>query len=330
MARKLIGTALVGVLLVGGLVMGCQKEKAPDANAGPFTGEPSAVVGKVDGQPITFGEVDKLTKRWKEGMGGAPGMPERELQQKALDNIINRKLLFGAATKAGTAPADSTVAQYVTMLKSSFGEEGFQAKLAQQGLTEEQLKGELKIDMAIQSYMEKSIPDTLNATPDQARKYFDEHPDKFESGETVHARHILVRTPPNASEADKAKARRKAERLLGKVRAGASFEKTAQDSSEDGSASRGGDLGRFGHGDMVPSFEEAVYKLEIGQVSDVVETQFGFHIIRLDERFPSQKADWSPQVEGAITQQLTQEKQKAFFDKLIEQLRSKAKITKKI
>ncbi len=330
MAAKLMGMALVGVLLAGGLVTGCQKEKAPDANAGPFTGEPSAVVGKVDGQAITFAEVEKLVKRWKDGMGGAPGMPERELQVKALDNIINRKLFYAAATTAGTAPADSMVTQYIAMLKNSFGAEGFQTKLTQQGLTEDQLKSELKIDMAIQSFMEKSMPDTLSATPEQARKYFDDNPDKFESGEMVHAHHILVRTQPGATEEQKAASRRKAERLLAKVRGGAAFETVAKDSSEDGSASRGGDLGRFGHGDMVPAFEEAAYKLGIGEVSDVVETQFGFHIIKLDERFPSQKAAWDQRVEGMVTQQLTQERQKAFVDKLVEQLRQKAKITRKI
>lgn len=330
MARKLMGMALVGVLLAGGLVTGCQKEKAPDANAGPFTGKPTAVVGKVDGQSITFDEVDKLVKRWKDGMGGAPGMPERELQQKALDNIINRKLLYAAATKASTVPADSMVTQYIGMLKNSFGGDGFQAKLTQQGLTEDQLKSELKIDMAIQSFMEKSLPDTLNVTPDQARQYYDANPEKFESGETVHAHHILVRTPQDATDADKAKARRRAERLLSKIRGGASFEGVAKDSSEDGSKERGGDLGRFGHGDMVPAFEDAVYKLGVGQVSDVVETQFGFHIIRLDERFPSQKAAYDQRLEAMVSQQLTQERQKAFIDKLIEQLRTKAKITKKI
>jgi peptidyl-prolyl cis-trans isomerase C len=330
MARKLMGMALVGVLLAGGLVTGCQKEKAPDANAGPFTGKPTAVVGKVDGQSITFEEVDKLVKRWKDGMGGAPGMPERELQQKALDNIINRKLLYAAATKAATVPADSMVTQYIGMLKNSFGADGFQAKLTQQGLTEEQLKAELKIDMAIQSFMEKSLPDTLNATPEQARSYYESNPDKFESGETVHAHHILVRTPQGATDADKAKARRKADRLLSKIRGGAPFEAVAKDSSEDGSKERGGDLGRFGHGDMVPAFEDAVYKLGVGQVSDVVETQFGFHIIRLDERFPSQKAAYDQRLETMVSQQLTQERQKAFIDKLIEQLRTKAKITKKI
>jgi parvulin-like peptidyl-prolyl isomerase len=330
MAAKLKGMALVGVLLAGGLVVGCQKEKAPDANAGPFTGEPSTVVGKVDGQSITFGEVEKLVTRWKESMGGAPGMPERELQQKALDNIINRKLFYGAATKAGTVPADSTVTQYIAMLKNSFGADGFQTKLAQQGLTEDQLRTELGIDMAIQSYMEKSLPDTLNATPELARKFYDENPDKFESGEMLHAHHILVRTPTGATEEQKAAARRKAERLLAQVRGGVAFEKVATDSSEDGSASRGGDLGRFGHGSMVPAFEDAAYKLAVGQVSDVVETQFGYHIIKLDERFPSQKQEWDQRVEGVVTQQLTQERQKAYIDKLVEQLRANAKVTKKI
>ena len=103
----------------------------------------------------------------------------------------------------------------------------------------------------------------------------------------MHARHILVKVANDAGEPAKTAARKKAEDLLAKVRAGGDFAALARKNSDDpGSAAKGGDLGFFGRGTMTPAFESAAFALESGKVSDVVETPFGFHIIRTDEHKP--------------------------------------------
>ena len=116
--------------------------------------------------------------------------------------------------------------------------------------------------------------------------YYDAHTDDYRHPEEVRARHILFKVAPNASEADKAAARTQAEDVLAKAKAGADFAELAKQYSQDSTASNGGDLGRFGHGVMTPAFETAAFALQPGQISDVVETQFGFHIIKLEEKVP--------------------------------------------
>jgi peptidyl-prolyl cis-trans isomerase D len=123
---------------------------------------------------------------------------------------------------------------------------------------------------------------------EQVRKVYDEHlEDRFTDVEKIHARHILVQVKAGADDATKAKARAEAEDLLKQARGGADFAELAKKHSKDpGSASKGGDLGFFPRGGMVPAFEAVAFGLEPGQISDVVETQFGFHIIKVEEKKP--------------------------------------------
>src|SRR5262249_26857140 len=124
-----------------------------------------------------------------------------------------------------------------------------------------------------------------NVTDQEIADYYNEHKEqRFTDPEQVRARHILVKVDGGASDAVKAAARKKAEDLLKRVRAGEDFATLAKKNSDDsGSADKGGDLGVFPHGKMVPAFDTAVFALEPGAVSEVVETPFGFHIIKLEE-----------------------------------------------
>src|SRR5881397_1354447 len=123
---------------------------------------------------------------------------------------------------------------------------------------------------------------------DDVAEYYALHKeDKFTEPEQVRARHILIKVAADAGADAKAAARKKAEELLAKVKAGADFAALAKESSEDpGSAAKGGDLGLFLRGRMTPAFEEAAFALQAGGVSDVVETPFGFHVIKVEEHRP--------------------------------------------
>lgn len=120
---------------------------------------------------------------------------------------------------------------------------------------------------------------------DEVQEYYDTHLAQFQKQDEVHARHILFSVNAEASEADKAAARKKAEEVLAKAKGGADFAALARESSQDtATAPSGGDLGTFGRGMMTPAFEAAAFALEPGQISDVVETPFGFHIIKVEEK----------------------------------------------
>jgi len=124
---------------------------------------------------------------------------------------------------------------------------------------------------------------------EQVKSYYDEHThDRFAVPEQIRARHILVKVPSDADETARAEARKKATDLLAKLHAGGDFAALAKKHSDDpGSAALGGDLGTFSRGRMVPSFEAAAFALEPGQLSDVVESPFGLHIIKVEEKRPA-------------------------------------------
>lgn len=125
-------------------------------------------------------------------------------------------------------------------------------------------------------------------TPSDAdvRAYYDAHTEDYHRPEEVRARHILFKLAPDASNADRATARTQAEAVLAEAKGGADFADLAKRHSQDASASNGGDLGQFGHGVMAPAFETAAFALQPGQISDIVETPFGLHIIKLEEKLP--------------------------------------------
>lgn len=131
----------------------------------------------------------------------------------------------------------------------------------------------------------ESLTQAATVSNEDLEKYYQEHAAQFEKAEERRARHILIAADEKASAADKAKAKTKAEEVLGKARqSGADFAELAKSASQDpGSASEGGDLGFFGKGRMAKPFEDAVYAMKVGDISGPVETKFGYHIIKLEE-----------------------------------------------
>ncbi len=141
----------------------------------------------------------------------------------------------------------------------------------------------------------------------EIQAYYDDHRAEYDKPEQVHARHILFRFAPNASEDEKAKIRKHAEEVLAKVKAGGDFAALAKQYSEDSSAAQGGDLGSFSRGKMVAPFEQAAFSLAPGQTSDLVESPFGLHIIKVEgkEEARTQPLD---EVRPQIVEKLRQQK----------------------
>lgn len=133
--------------------------------------------------------------------------------------------------------------------------------------------------------------------------YYDAHLDEYRRPEEVRARHILFRMEADADEAAKAAVRARAEEVLTKAKGGADFAELATRYSQDATAENGGDLGRFGRGVMVPPFETAAFALEPGQISEIVETPFGLHIIKVEEKSP-ERVESLESVRAAIVETL--------------------------
>ena len=165
----------------------------------------------------------------------------------------------------------------------------------------------------------------ITVSDEEIKKFYDENQDKFKQPESYHASHILIGVKPDATSDEKQKAREKAEALRKKVLAGEDFAALAKSESTCPSSSKGGDLGFFGKGEMVPAFENATAALKPGEVSTVVETQFGFHIIKLIEKKDGGVVKLADAREGIQEYLKKQKVQKAVSD-YVTKLKADAKI----
>ena len=166
----------------------------------------------------------------------------------------------------------------------------------------------VKKDLLANFYIEKFLRD-VKVPESELQKYYDENPDKFQGNETVSASHILVDKEETALE------------LLEKIQNGEiSFEDAAKTSSTCPSGQKGGSLGDFGEGQMVPEFEQACAAMEVGTISEPVQTQFGYHLIRLNNKSEGGVLAYD-EIKGELMNQLKEEKQQAAYQSKVNQLK---------
>ncbi len=240
-------------------------------------------------------------------------------RHKILDQLIGNELLYQEAKKARLTVDPAVVRQYVAAAKSRFPSDvEFKRALAKKQLTEEILTREVERDTLVRMYLSQRF--LKAATPAEAvvRKYYDDHPDKWRE---VRARHILVKVDPKVP-ASKAAARKKIDDLAARVRKGEDFANLARQYSDCPSKERGGDLGYFIKEQMVPRFSAAAFALSPGQVSGVVETEFGYHIIKVEDK----RTISYDQVKAAITKEIQDQKMEELAAAHVADLRKRARI----
>ncbi|UCF44540.1 MAG: peptidylprolyl isomerase [Planctomycetota bacterium] len=197
------------------------------------------------------------------------------------------------------------------------------------GKSFDEVKQRIKRGLGYQKLLETQWTDKINVTEEDAQKYYSENKREFETPEQVRASHILIKSDTTAPDSDpnqaKAKAKEKAEGLLKQIKEGADFAELAKVNSTCPSAAKGGDLDFFTRGRMVPPFEKAAFKLDIGQTSEVVETRFGYHIIKVTDKKQAATKTFE-QAKDDIMNTLTQTKQGEFAKTYIESLKADASI----
>jgi peptidyl-prolyl cis-trans isomerase C len=335
---------------------GCRKETptGPDANT-PAGGQTSGGVAPKDAQPavdtivatVNGTEIteSQVKQRVVEEYGPqlaklAAQAPElgAQQEQRAVENMTRQmvieQLLDQEAKQAGI---EITEEQVVAEMTRELGAatppqtvEEFKQKYEAQGGDFATFKSGLAKQMKYLKLLEAAEPNSIKVTEDDAKKYYDENPDKFKVPEQVRASHILISTELTDPNADpnqvKAQARAKAEGLLKQVKEGADFAAVAKENSACPSSAQGGDLGKFGRDSMVKPFEEAAFSLKVGEISDLVETQFGYHIIKVTEHQDASTVAFAEAKDQLMASLKTAKMQDAFRT-YIESLQNKAKIT---
>ncbi|MDI6794599.1 MAG: peptidylprolyl isomerase [bacterium] len=189
---------------------------------------------------------------------------------------------------------------------------------------------DIKNQILAEEVIKERILNEVKIDETEVEKYYADHKEDFNPQVEVRARHILIKVDKEADTSTITKAKEKAEEILGKVKTpGADFAELAGKYSEDPMAEKGGDLGFFSEGQMVKPFEQAAFALEEGEISDLVRTQFGFHIIKLEERRGASHIELE-EIKEKVKKVATQAKQKETFDQLLEKLKQKTKVVRNI
>jgi parvulin-like peptidyl-prolyl isomerase len=281
----------------------------------------TAVAATVNGEVIyareVDGEVALVAKQYGIDLAKTEGAQQRqEISRVILDQLIEQRLILQEARARNAMPTEVQVEAQLQEIKKSFPTEtDFTNALAQRNLTQSALKDRLRANLAVRNLMAKVAP--VTASDVEVEQYFTTHRSEFDRPEQVHVRHILLGTE---SEARLTLARLK--------RGTDSFEALAEQYSKDpGSRTKGGDLGFVSSDQVVPEFAKAAFALQPKQISDVVQSQFGYHIIQLLERRPPQPATLD-QVRDQVRAMLQGKKQEETFQEWLKALKARAKITR--
>lgn len=243
----------------------------------------------------------------------------KQIKERLLEDLIIQKIITIEASDMDISVTDEEIDTRLQQLIEDYGgKEEFDKLIEERGINLENLKQDFRFQLIAEKLMEE-VTKEIKIDNAQVREYYENNPNEFkEFPDEVKARHILV------DEEDEAK------KILEQLKNGADFAELAKQHSKDpGSKDEGGDLGYFNRGTMVKEFEEAVFNMEVGEISSIVKTQHGYHIIKLEEKTigPIIKFD---EIEEELKQQLLQNKKYEEFDKEIESWRKSAKVKKYI
>jgi len=293
---------------------------------------PDDVMVRVNGTGITRLEVERAVKVML-AQNNVPLPLEPEMMEKAqaaaLDQLISAELLYQEAAKLEVKDLDKLVAEKIAQNKAKFSSEAeFDQAMRGVDITPQDMQDFSRKDILINNFIEKRFAAPAAVTEQEVRKFYDDNLDKhFKTPESARASHILIGIDDETSTEDRMKASEKAEAIWKQLKAGGDFEAIAKAESTCPSSAQGGDLGTFSRGQMVPPFEKAAFALMPGEISEVVETDFGYHIIKLIEKQEASTQSFNSQKER-IREFLRGEKVQTAIDQFITEQRKKAKIEK--
>jgi peptidyl-prolyl cis-trans isomerase C len=291
-------------------------------------GSPADVVLTVNGQPVYAWEIGLEVPRVQQEMARQGMQPEQDMViQASMQRVVDSKLLAQEAKRQQMQPNDQRVKDTMAQIEQQAGgREKLDEALSQRGMTYDELAASVAESDLVQVFIETTIDPLITVTPEEVETYYKEHPEMFQRPEQVHARHILMTAGADASEQTKTAAMAKAEAARKRALAGEDFAALATEVSEGPSASKGGDLGFFTRQQMVAPFADAAFNLEVGQISEIVETQFGYHVIKVEEKRPATTMTYA-EVQEPLTQMLRQNQGGEQTSKVLDQLAEKATIT---
>ncbi|MCG0276644.1 MAG: peptidylprolyl isomerase [Thermosediminibacteraceae bacterium] len=272
--------------------------------AGCSAGGSKEVVARVNGEEISKEELyDVMVK---------------SIGREALDYLISQKIIELEAKKQNISVSEEEIQKELEKVYEYYGgEEAFKLNLQMNGYSLEEYKKDLAREIKIKKLLEPKI----SITEDELKAYFEENKEDFDREKQVRARHILVENEEKANE------------IIAKLKSGEDFAKLANQYSIDtATKENGGDLGFFSSGDMVKEFEEAAFSLKVGEISSPVKTQYGYHIIKVEEIKEAQKANYEEskdEIRDILFNQKVQQEYSTWMQELYDQYKVENLLTNK-
>jgi peptidyl-prolyl cis-trans isomerase C len=293
-----------------------------------------SVVAKVNGKEIT---ADQYRNQWHilhrmRMMAGGRHVigPEYEesMKQEVVERLIVLELLRQKADQMNLHADPEEVEEKLQEIRARLGWAGAMANaLGGQEPHWDAHRADITNSLKIKKLLKQEVYEKIKVEPKEVKDHYNANPEDFKVPDQVRAHHILIRVPNDATEAQKKEALEAIQKATERIQKGEAFEGVAKELSQDGSAPDGGDLGYFGRGVMVPEFEKVAFSLEKGQVSDIVETRFGYHLIKVEDRRPARTKSLH-EVASEIEELLRRRKAELLGRDYIEKLRAGAKIEK--
>ncbi len=240
------------------------------------------------------------------------------------ERLVEIELIKELCAKDGMKPDLTAAAK--TLAEKAGGEDKLAMMLATQGFDKKDLVDMIGVEMMVQSWVETKLKPGIKIADDAVQKFYESNKEQFAMPATMSASHILVKIEEGAAEADKKAAKAKAEQILADLKKGGDFAKLAAEKSDCPSGKQnGGSLGSFPKGQMVPEFEEAASKLKKDELSGIVETQFGYHIIKGGETKPAGMVPLD-QVKARIQEMLVGREINTAMEKKLADMRKEANV----
>lgn len=241
-------------------------------------------VAVVNDGVISKASLNKELNEIKQRMSGQ-GQPVTEtrlaeIKKKIIENLIDREVLYQETKKQSIEAEQAKINKSLADIKKRFTNEvDFKKALTEMNMTEAELLIKIKRSLATNKLIDIKIDQKIEIPEKENKEFYNTHPEYFKQPEKVNANHILIKLGPEADESKRSAAQKKIEMVQKQLKDGKDFALLAKEFSEGPSKENGGKLGEFSRGQMVKPFEDAAFALKPGEISDIVETQFGLHLI---------------------------------------------------
>jgi peptidyl-prolyl cis-trans isomerase SurA len=243
------------------------------------------IVASVDGEPLTMHDLKVFSNAMGIKLPEDDSPESTQMKREALHGLIQSKLMDLEMQSFSEQIDDRAIDRYIEKIKQQnhVSDDQFRAEIQRNGMTWTEYRKQVKVQLEKMELLEHKVRQKINITPDQVNAYYAAHKQEFTvKDEQFQLAQIMIAVPADATPAQRAAARKKADDVHKRAVAGEDFAALARQFSDDDSAAKGGELGTFAPDEILDQVKVAVAKLNAGQITEVVETSHGFHVVKVE------------------------------------------------